>query len=407
MNQQDQIEIIREIIDAIDNDRAVDSGAVVKNPTSVFRCRDLAAREWQALFRNHPQLVGLSGDLPEPGNYITTNYFGTPILATRDAKGRFRAFVNACRHRGAPLGMELRGKQSRFVCGYHAWTYGNDGKLLGVANEKQFGTGKQSCLNLVELPAQEKYGLLYVHPSPDGEVDIDALVGDMAGELASWELEKTRYLADDLIDSKLNWKLAQDIFGENYHVKALHRDTLNRVAYSDVSTYREFGRNHRFVVPVRYVDTLREKPESEWNLLEASVVVYHLFPNVQFVLVNGAVSLSRIYPDPNDPAHSYTQNTYYRTATASAADGEQLTDEKLYESGGACNMEWGESALEELFDTTAEQEDFWMGTHLQRTADSDALDHFVIGRNEHPVEHFHRNYRSALNLPPLEEFRAG
>lgn len=36
-----------------------------------------------------------------------------------------------------------------------------------------------------------------------------------------------------------------------------------------------------------------------------------------------------------------------------------------------------------------------MGTKLQETAASGALEHFAIGRNEQPVQHFHHNYRAA------------
>ena len=34
---------------------------------------------------------------------MTSQDFGTPVLATRDADGQFRAFVNVCRHRGVLL----------------------------------------------------------------------------------------------------------------------------------------------------------------------------------------------------------------------------------------------------------------------------------------------------------------
>lgn len=404
MQRSEQLAILHELIDVVDNDTAMDSGRMLRNPTDAFVCRERAAAEWDTMFRGHPQMIGLSGDLPEPGSFITTNYLGTPILATRTADGSFRAFVNACRHRGAPLTTEARGKLNRFVCRYHAWTYANDGRLLGVANKEQFGTGVQDCLNLVELPSAEKYGLLFVHPQTDGVIDVDDILGELAPELASWRLEEATLLGDQLIDSKLNWKLAQDIFGENYHVKALHKDTLAQVAYSDISTYQEFDRHHRFVVPMKYLDTMRTQPESSWNLLEGAVLVYHLFPNVQFVFVNGAVSVTRIYPDPDDVGHSYSVLTHYATSAAALAAEDTLNSDTIYADGAQCNKVWDKSAMEELFDSTAEQEDYWMGTKLQETAASGAIEYFVIGRNEQPVQHFHNNYQRALDLPPLAEF---
>ena len=56
-------------------------------PTAVYTCPEQAAREWQLFFQEHPQLIGLSGDLPEPGSYVSLDDFGIPVLATRDAFG--------------------------------------------------------------------------------------------------------------------------------------------------------------------------------------------------------------------------------------------------------------------------------------------------------------------------------
>jgi hypothetical protein len=36
-------------------------------------------------------------------------------------------------------------------------------------------------------------------------------------------------------------------------------------------------------------------------------------------------------------------------------------------------------------------------------ANSGKIDHFLFGRNEPALHHFHNNYRSALGMPPLEE----
>ena len=49
-----------------------------------------AEREWQAFFGSVPQCVGMSGDLPETGAFLTSHDLGVPILATRDADGAFR-----------------------------------------------------------------------------------------------------------------------------------------------------------------------------------------------------------------------------------------------------------------------------------------------------------------------------
>ena len=47
-----------------------------------------------------------------------------------------------------------------------------------------------------------------------------------------------------------------------------------------------------------------------------------------------------------------------------------------------------------------------MGALQQRTAQSGLLKEVILGRNEPALHHFHRNYREALNQPPLEPVRA-
>ena len=51
-----------------------------------------------------------------------TDDFGTPVLATRDGQGRFRAFLNTCRHRGVRVAIEPRGESQRLMRPFHTWT---------------------------------------------------------------------------------------------------------------------------------------------------------------------------------------------------------------------------------------------------------------------------------------------
>ena len=45
------------------------------------------------MFQSFPQVMGLSGDLPERGSFLTSYDLGKPsILMTRDRDGQFRAF---------------------------------------------------------------------------------------------------------------------------------------------------------------------------------------------------------------------------------------------------------------------------------------------------------------------------
>ena len=111
-----QVRILKELLEQIETGKNIDAGVQYKMNTDVYVCPEVAAKEREVFFQNHPQLIGLSGDLPEPNTWFTIDDFGVPVLATRDKDGNFKAFLNACRHRGARLTKDTRGKGSRFIC---------------------------------------------------------------------------------------------------------------------------------------------------------------------------------------------------------------------------------------------------------------------------------------------------
>ena len=235
----------------------VDAGGIRHNPSSVYVDPDLADRERAEFFDAVPQMIGLSGDLPESGSFLTIDDLRTPILATRDDAGRFRAFVNACRHRGVTVEAEARGAKRRFVCPFHSWTYDTGGALVGLPKEEHFGAIDKACHGLVELPAVERDGLLWVHSDPAGIIDVDELLtSDLAAEIAHWNLGELEYLGDDSYDVRCNWKLAMDTFGETYHFSSLHKDTLYASFHGNVQCYDTFGRNHRMLLCRREIDEM-------------------------------------------------------------------------------------------------------------------------------------------------------
>ena len=339
---------------------------------------------------------------------MTDNNLGIPILATRDKEGKFHAFVNSCRHRGGVLTEEERGEKSRFVCPFHSWTYTINGQLMGIREPKMFGDIDKSCYGLVELPSAEKYGLLVVHPQVDGTVDIDTLLGGLAEQFESWDLGAATYLGSCLpLDKKLNWKIANDTFGENYHFHTLHKDKLDNLFYGDASAYDEYGRNHRLSLLSRYVDVMRRFPETEWNVTDAGILVYYLFPNTQIVLFNRVISMFRIYPSRKEVGRSKTCISNYSAqhiGAENAEDGVKLGAENFYDADMSTRIEFNLETQLELMNSTLEQEDYYMGSKSQQTAESGRVEHFIFGRNEPALQHFHTHYRDALGMPPLEEY---
>jgi phenylpropionate dioxygenase-like ring-hydroxylating dioxygenase large terminal subunit len=301
---------------------------------------------------------------------------------------------------------EPRGKQSIFMCPFHNWSYANTGDLIAIPNEDHFGAIDKSCHGLIALPAVERDGLLWVHPQADGHLDVDHLLGaELAAELASYGLARLGFAGATPIPGDLNWKFANDTFGETYHFGKLHKDTLGRVFYGNNLHFREFGRHHRFVTASRGIDRLRTLPEAEWRVEGATFVLYHLFPNIQLICSTESATLIRIYPDPANPGRSMTRVSFYfspeTAAEAAARDAAGVDPRAVYDLSNERRGPSLKSSFE-VFKSTIEQEDYVMGALQQRTAETGQLKEVILGRNEPALHHFHSNYREALNQPPLE-----
>ena len=390
MDKAEQVAQIKTLMARLDSGVNVDAGGFRCNPTSVYVDSELAEKENKAFFHDHTQLVGLSGDLPTPNSFLTVNDLKTPILATRDDQGRFRAFVNVCSHRGVVLEEAERGETRRFTCQFHRWTYDTAGALVGIPKSEHFGELDTDCFGLVELPAEERHGLLWVHPDPEGSINLEEQLGeDLDAELALWNYEELQYLTEDVYAVDCNWKLAMDTFGETYHFSALHSETLNLQFHGNVQCYDTFGRNHRMLLCKRDIDGMRDQPESEWDITTATLPVYWLFPNVQLMPGAGILFLVRAYPDKERPGKHVSRVHFY-------VRSEIFEDNEIKE----IVKEVGRTFAEIIRD-----EDYLMSASQQRSAESGAIKYSIFGRNEPALHHYHNTYRKMLGmelLPLLE-----
>ncbi len=378
-----------ELIAHLDAGTNVDAGGLMPQSTSTYTDAGQAAREWQEWFRGMPHCIGMSGDLAEPRAFLTIEDLGTPMLATRDTEGVFRAFVNSCRHRGALVETEARGTRRRFTCPFHAWSYDASGDLAGMPKPDQFGDIDAECTGLLPLPAEERHGLLFVHPDPDGTIDLDELLGEwLDGEFPTWHFDRLVPINHDAYDTACNWKLAMDTFGETYHFASLHKDTLFDSFHGNVQCYADDGHNHRMILCRRDIDEMRDRPEDEWDITVAGLPVYWLFPNTIVMPFRFGCFLVRAYPTPGDPGRHVSRVDFYMKR-------------ELIEHPGPEQAEINDviANIAQGFSEIIRDEDDVMGESQQRAANAGALDRIVFGRNEPALHHYHQTYARKLGQP--------
>ena len=315
MEKIEQIRLIDGLLNQLDKGATVDAGKQLISPVNDYLSAERAENEWQTFFQNYPQFMGLSGELPEARSFFTNDDLGKPILCTCDKDGNFQAFINACRHRGSIVETKSRGKKSKFSCPIHAWTYSANGDLVAVPREEHFGEVDKACYSLVKLPAVEQYGMLWVHPDPEGEIDVDELLGEkLAKELEDYQLGNCVFSAEDQYDHEMNWKLANDTFGEAYHFNVLHKDTAAQIFYGNVQMYDIFKRNHRLTLCMKAIDEVRDLPKEDWDVMKVTMASYYLFPNIQILMTSFGPVIFRIYPRGSNANDSYSKVLFYLNA---------------------------------------------------------------------------------------------
>ena len=390
MRHDVQVELIKTLLAHLDAGTNVDAGGLRLNDTATYTDPAQAEREWREWFVGLPQLLGMSGDLPEPGSFLTNDEYGIPILATRDQNGDFRAFVNACRHRGAIVESEPRGTKRRFTCPFHSWSYDAGGTLVGLPKAEHFGDVDKECLGLRALPAEERHGLLFVHPDPEGEIDLDWLLGEWFNdEFSTWGFDELERLTSDAYDTACNWKLAMDTFGETYHFTSLHANTLANSFHGNVQCYDEDGHLHRMILCKKAIDDMRLLPEDEWDITVAGLPVYWVFPNVILMPFEVGVFLVRAIPDRDDPGRHVSKIDFY------------LHRDKLDQAAanmGVADLTEVATNIATTFSEVIRDEDYVMSSSQQTSANGAALDQIVFGRNEPALHHYHNTYRRMLGL---------
>ncbi|HEY1622812.1 MAG TPA: aromatic ring-hydroxylating dioxygenase subunit alpha [Streptosporangiaceae bacterium] len=157
--------------------------------------------------------LGLSAELPSPGDQRAEPAGEGSVLLVRGDDGVLHAFANTCRHRGhelLPCGGQAT--QKSIICPYHAWTYGLDGTLRGAAGYRHLD---KSQWGLTELPVTEWHGLIFTGTLP---AELAAL-GDL---VAAYEPERLVIADRHTYDAASNWKILTENYHECYHCPSIH-----------------------------------------------------------------------------------------------------------------------------------------------------------------------------------------
>ncbi len=326
--------------------------------------------EMEHIFHRTPLLGAVGNEISEHGSFKTIEIVGKPILLTRNKEGVAKAFLNVCRHRGAKLVSDGEGCAKRFVCPYHAWTYNTDGQLTAIAHAKLFGEVNLEDRGLIELPCEERAGLIWIIATPGIALDLDAHLGSFEKELALFDFSKAQRMCTQELPGG-NWKLMVDTYLENYHLGILHRDTFAQVAAGDTANYERFGKHQRMIAAYKSVGQL-EEPAKEWNLNDHFSLNYVVFPNT--ILLGAPQGFTLFYVLPGDSVEkSVTRIEHFVLEPIQTEEQQQGFDQWVG-----------------LIVAAVRDEDYWIQDTVQKNLKTGANTTFLFGKNEGGLHHFHR-----------------
>jgi phenylpropionate dioxygenase-like ring-hydroxylating dioxygenase large terminal subunit len=343
-------------------------------PSSSYTDTDQFDAEMELIFKRVPLMLAFTAEIPNPGDYKAMDAMDLPVLISRDKQGKVRAFLNVCSHRGAPVAERGRGNCSRFICKYHSWTYGADGRLIGVAEARTFGDVDKAQMGLRELPCEERAGMIFVCLTPNAPIDLDDHFRGFLEDFEALDFANWTYLGNREIEGA-NWKIAFDGYLEGYHFQSLHPETIFPRTPSNTMHYEGFGPNIRIGFPQHTIaEQLKGVPREQWGEREnyGYDFVRIFFPNVSIFIAPEITQVAQLFPGPT-PDRNRTVLNYLRR--------EPVRDEE--DRAGA------EAAMNFFRDVTY-NEDYLIGLEIQKGLESGAHDELIFGRNERGNQYFHQ-----------------
>lgn len=187
-------------------------------------------QEMEAIHFPAWHFVCLASSIAEPGCFITRQFLGRSVIVIRSDDGVIRAFLNTCRHRGAPLTIEACGKNARFKCPFHEWTYDTSGDLisapgLGGVYSKTELSGLN--LNLVSVQCEVAEGFVFVNLQEDNTIPLKEYIGNYLNTVAApHQTDRMRCVHQKAYTLATNWKLYVEVDMETLHTNFIHSRSI-------------------------------------------------------------------------------------------------------------------------------------------------------------------------------------
>jgi phenylpropionate dioxygenase-like ring-hydroxylating dioxygenase large terminal subunit len=409
-------------------------------PKERYISKDFMQLEWDRMWTKVWLIGCREQEIPETGDYLTTEIGNESLLIVRGEDGKARTFYNVCNHRGNQVKFDECGNSRTLQCAYHFWEYDLTGKLISVPDEQDFTQGcPKDQLSLKAVKTDTWGGFVWFNLNPDAEPLMDYL-GMVPQHLNPYHFENMAMVMNVTVDWDCNWKTSVDAFNEVYHVQCIHPELSYTIDDVDIQIDL-YERHNRYLVPFktyspRLGEDLQEVPEGladelraigmnpddfhgrvpeirravqEYKRANAETIGidysefnddqlsddyhYFIFPNITMNVMAESMMMFRQRPHETDPNKMYYDVTMYvtvpKTGKAIAANfmgdaGPPLPDHE--------HVKHGERSLGLVLD-----QDSVNLPHVQKGMNSSAYRGLWISGQERRIRHMHKTLMDYIN----------
>jgi choline monooxygenase len=292
----------------------------------------VAELERQTVFARSWQVVGRADQVGMPGQFVTAEIAGEPLVAVRGNDGVLRAFYNVCRHHAAAVVTEPCGQASILHCPYHGWNYGLDGSLKGMPEFEGVKNFDRQENGLVPATVDTWEQFVFVNLDPNA-APLKEFLGALKKRVEPLRLSELHYFTTKTYDIHCNWKVFVDNYLDGgYHVPHLHKGLNSVLDYKQYTIENE----DRYCLQSSPMVTSAEDAATGATRKGARAWYFWVYPNFMFNCYEGYLDTNLVIPldadhcrvvfdfyfsDVSEAASSYNEQ--------SVAVGNRVQDEDL------------------------------------------------------------------------------
>ncbi|WP_017462694.1 aromatic ring-hydroxylating oxygenase subunit alpha [Dyella ginsengisoli] len=247
------------------------------------------ARELETIFAER-LFVGTQADFARPDDYRSLR-IGRKAVTIRRTRSGVRAFDNVCLHRNALIDLPGCGNRP-FRCGYHGWSYADDGALAAAPLADRAGIAR--C-RLGSYPVSESDGLHFL-----GLGGAAPVVDEVAQVLADTGVVPDTPFHAAVMEHACNWKLLVENVLEGYHLSFVHGNSFRPAGFTSTGRYAWHGGRHTSWSELLSADAADKTAALRRLAPQAGHFYRHayVFPDLFLSNTNGLVGfLSHVIPE--------------------------------------------------------------------------------------------------------------